>query len=175
MFVEGENGTISMIFLISFTSKSSVVCDFWSSITTAKVWTLVLDPKWVSECCRTTETAEGRLAEMPDMRGDNLSVLQADWMPAWYLEASHWELVTLATYKIAFPWGNEMFCPWFSQIGNLCKGEGYFHICAKMEAKLLSTMLDNVLDSTSAKTPILEFRIRKMTISSWAHMIFLLC
>ena len=54
--------------------------------------------------------------------------------------------------------------------------EGCFHIYAKMGVKLWSTMSGN---STGfyycVKGSILEFRIRKMLISSWAHMIFFLC
>lgn len=57
-----------------------------------------------------------------------------------------------------------------------CMLEGYFHIYAKMEVKLLSTMSGNALDLTPCvKGSILEFRIRKMLISGWTHMIFFLC
>ena len=82
-----------------------------------------------------------------------------------------------AAYKIAFSWGKEMFCPWLSKVGTLRNARLQdVSISAKMEVKLWSTMSGNALDLTPCvKGSILEFGIRKMLISSWAHMIFFLC
>ena len=54
--------------------------------------------------------------------------------------------------------------------------EGCFHIYAKKGVKLPSTMSGNSTGFLCCvKGSSLEFRIREMLISSWAHMIFFLC
>lgn len=54
--------------------------------------------------------------------------------------------------------------------------EGCFHIYAKKGVKLPSTMSGNSTGfHCCVKGSSLEFRIREMLISSWAHVIFFLC